>query len=65
VEKRLNWMGSPATRWARNIVAACLFPYMLWLIFTQQRPGLLVSGGILILGVLALAVRAGREKTPA
>ena len=60
---RLNWMSSPITRWTRNAVAIFLLPYMLWLFLTGREPGLLVSSGMLTLLLLAIAVRAGREKS--
>jgi hypothetical protein len=59
---RLNGMSSPVTRWTRNAVAIFLLPYMLWLFLTGREPGLLVSSGMLTLLLLAIAVRAGREK---
>lgn len=62
VNDRLDWMSSPVTRWARNAVAICLLPYMVWLFLTGREAGLLVSSGMLTLLILSLVVQLGQEK---
>ena len=60
---RLNWIGKPATRWVRNGLAALLLPYMLWLFLTARDPGLPVSFGMLVLGLITILTRGDRKRS--